>query len=192
MIRESGEIGRRARLRGVWLSVRVQVPSLAPEKSTCDRKCFFQFYSPPGEWYCYVVVFGLRRVIFAARVWAANRISLQPQGAISLLRKQKYHADEVSISLKCFCTSCNSVLRAQKSDSKRCRLFVWLIMISVFRFHSLQLRSHYEILHPSGIHRLSMSDHIIAVKFQDVNTGIPVFGKDFIGGCTINNDCFIW
>ena len=27
-----------------------------------------------GEWYCYAVVFGFRRVIFTARVWAANRI----------------------------------------------------------------------------------------------------------------------
>ena len=100
-------INRRHKIR---LLIELQFCPTSSEKSTCDRKCFFQFYSPPGEWYCYAVVFGLRRVIFAARVWAANRISLQPQGAISLLRKQKYHADEVSISLKCFCTSCNSVL----------------------------------------------------------------------------------
>ena len=30
-IRDGGGIGRRARLRGVWATVRVQVPSFAPE-----------------------------------------------------------------------------------------------------------------------------------------------------------------
>ena len=39
-----------------------------------------QFYSPLGEFYCFAVIFGLRRVIFASRVLEANRISLKPQG----------------------------------------------------------------------------------------------------------------
>ena len=116
------------------LLTELQFCPTSSEKSTCDRKCFFQFYSPPGEWYCYAVVFGLRRVIFAVRVWAANRISLQPQGAISLLRKQKYHADEVSISLKCICTSCNSVLRAQN--------------IQVFRLGYFHLCRRHNIIWP--------------------------------------------
>ena len=43
MIRESGEIGRRARLRGVWLSVRVQVPSLAPKTKRVPKVLFLFF-----------------------------------------------------------------------------------------------------------------------------------------------------
>ena len=42
-----------------------------------------QLYSPYGELYCFAVVFGKSRVIFALRVLKAN--------IISLLRKQKYH-----------------------------------------------------------------------------------------------------
>ena len=42
-----------------------------------------QLYSPYGELYCFAVVFGKSRVIFASRVLKAN--------IISLLRKQKYH-----------------------------------------------------------------------------------------------------
>ena len=54
-----------------------------------------------GEFYCFAVIFGLRRVVFATRVQEANRISLQGEApAISLLRQQKYHAVEDSISLK--------------------------------------------------------------------------------------------
>ena len=32
-----------------------------------------------GEFYCFAVVFGYRRVIFATRAWEANIISLRPQ-----------------------------------------------------------------------------------------------------------------
>jgi len=35
-----------------------------------------QLYSPPGELYCFAVIFDLRRVVFATRVLGANRISL--------------------------------------------------------------------------------------------------------------------
>ena len=31
-----------------------------PEKSTCYCKCFFQFYSPNGEFYCFAVIYGFQ------------------------------------------------------------------------------------------------------------------------------------
>ncbi len=37
---DGGGIGRRARLRGVWATVWVQVPSFAPIKKNAER-CFF-------------------------------------------------------------------------------------------------------------------------------------------------------
>ena len=52
----------------------------ARKKHICKQMCFFQLYSPCGELYCFAVIFGLRRVIFASRVLEANRISLKPQG----------------------------------------------------------------------------------------------------------------
>ena len=54
-----------------------------------------------GEFYCYAVIFGLRRVVFAARVSGGEEnITSRPRLEISLLRKQKYHAVKDSISLK--------------------------------------------------------------------------------------------
>ena len=80
--------------------VRIQLSQ--PEKSTCASKCFFQLYSHCGEFYCFAVIFGLRRVVFASRVWEANIISLWNEVEQYHCRLRQYHADEVSISLKTF------------------------------------------------------------------------------------------
>lgn len=39
-----------------------------------------QFYSPCGEFYCFAVIFGFRRVVFASQVLEANKITLKPKG----------------------------------------------------------------------------------------------------------------
>ncbi len=41
LAREGGGIGRRVRLRGVWLSVWVQVPSFTPNKKGCTKVASF-------------------------------------------------------------------------------------------------------------------------------------------------------
>ena len=48
-----------------------------PARKKHAQACFFQLYSPCGEFYCFAVIFGLRRVVFASRVLEANIISLR-------------------------------------------------------------------------------------------------------------------
>ena len=54
-----------------------------------------------GEWYCYAVIFGLRRVVFATQVWEANIIPLRPSGAISLLLAtiSRWHSQHITSNL---------------------------------------------------------------------------------------------
>ena len=80
-------VGHRKRSDGLLIRrslVRVQQGE--PEKTLVRKnKSFFQLYSPYGELYCFVVIFGLRPSDIASRVWGANIISLLP--------RQKYHYD---------------------------------------------------------------------------------------------------
>ena len=57
-------------------------------------KCFFQFYSPCGEFYCFAVIYGFQPSDIA--LWQLKRrIEYHCDDvAISLLRKQKYHAEQ--------------------------------------------------------------------------------------------------
>ena len=60
-----------------------KVPFLAPKQKghhcgTCRRAGATVIFAC-GEFYCFAVVFGYRRVIFATRAWEANIISLRPQ-----------------------------------------------------------------------------------------------------------------
>ena len=73
-----------------------------PARKKHAQACFFQLYSPCGEFYCFAVIFGLRRVVFASRVLEANIISLRNEVEQYHCRLRQYHADEVSISLKAF------------------------------------------------------------------------------------------
>ena len=64
------------------------------KKSTCYCKCFFQFYSPCGEFYCFAVIYGFQPSDIALRQ-LKKRIEYHcDEVAISLLRKQKYHAEQ--------------------------------------------------------------------------------------------------
>ena len=61
------------------------------------RRCVLKDTTPTlfacGEWYCFAVIFGPGRVIFASQVWEANRISLQGSAL-------KYHfCDSKNITL---------------------------------------------------------------------------------------------
>ena len=38
---------------------------LHQQKSTCNSKCFFQFYSPCGEFYCFAVIYGFQPSVIA-------------------------------------------------------------------------------------------------------------------------------
>ena len=77
--------------------------SCHPSQKKASRKtCFFQLYSPCGEFYCFAVIFGLRRVVFASRVYEANIISLRNEVEQYHCCLRQYHADKVSISLKTF------------------------------------------------------------------------------------------
>ena len=76
--------------RGIVQSVEHQSPKLgvvgsspsapAKKKADCESNLLFSVIFACGEFYCFAVIFGLRRVIFASRVLEANRISLKPQG----------------------------------------------------------------------------------------------------------------
>ena len=69
-------------------------------KKHLPRQVLFSVIFACGEFYCFAVIFGLRRVIFASQVWVANIISLRNEVEQYHCRLQQYHADEVSISLK--------------------------------------------------------------------------------------------
>ena len=48
------------------------------KKDQLARVGLFSVIFAYGEFYCFAVIFGLRRVIFASRVWEVNIISLKP------------------------------------------------------------------------------------------------------------------
>ena len=68
--------------------------SQQPEKSTCTRKCFFQFYSPAVS-----VIAVLRYSASPSYIACGScarieyRCAMVAIGEISLLRRQKYHAE---------------------------------------------------------------------------------------------------
>ena len=87
---------KRSLRRVVW----VQIPVTCSRKNDKRQLVVFSVIFACGEWYCFAVIFGLRRVVFAPRVKRANIISLKPYGFYITFAKQKYHSDEVGISPK--------------------------------------------------------------------------------------------
>ena len=77
-------------LNNTLAQIRVLNPCApARKKKASQSACsLFSVIFACGEFYCFAVIFGLRRVIFASRVLEANIISLRPQGAISLLQSK--------------------------------------------------------------------------------------------------------
>ena len=78
-----------------------------------------QLYSPLGELYCFAVICGFRRVIFAVRVKLANRISLQGKAL-------KYH----------FCGSKNITLTKSAYHSKLSKKRTYSLLEVVVKYKS--------------------------------------------------------
>ena len=76
------------------------IPSVTKKPSPCGtcRRAGATVIFAYGEWYCYAVIFGLRRVVFATQVWEANIIPLRPSGAISLLLAtiSRWHSQHIT------------------------------------------------------------------------------------------------
>ena len=85
-----------------------------------------------GELYCYAVIFGLRRVVFAAHAvsiasFKANRISLKPQG---------FNITIASAIISLFAKAKNITKKAKKERASRNYVTV---LLSLFCFWSLFL-----------------------------------------------------
>ena len=70
-----------------------------PSQKKARASVFFSVIFACGEFYCFAVIFGLRRVIFASRVWVANIISLKPKASIALLKIHPKFASQMDFCL---------------------------------------------------------------------------------------------
>ena len=127
-----GGIGRRVRLRGVWATIRVQVPVTAPKRRTSRLGSFFALVRLPGLHRITAsqssAVHPVHAVVFRARFAARHDSRLgQPfcglsrlmslayqRGKLRSIRRKilaKFLARYFVVSLERHCVKCNFVMR---------------------------------------------------------------------------------
>ena len=92
------------------------------QKKSKSQDLLFSVIFAYGEFYCFAVIFGLRRVVFASRVWEANIISLRNEVKQYLFCEAKisrWRSQHITKSLRlwsfskfCRCISARSFARA--------------------------------------------------------------------------------